>query len=139
MSHNQLNYLEELHAAGYRVTSQRQAVLDAVCAAGSHAPIEKILLHVSKLDPSLNASTVYRSLAVFVETGLVVMAMDQGRKVYEIANTQPHHHLRCRVCGSMVTLNAATTSSFFEQLASSYAYKIDMDHLVIDGICKSCQ
>lgn len=139
MSHNQLNYLQELHAAGYRVTAQRQAVLDAVCEAGSHAPIEKIILHARRLDPSLNASTVYRALAVFVETGLVLVAMDHGRKVYEVANTQPHHHLRCRVCGSMVTLNAATTSGFFEQLTANYAYKIDMDHLVIDGICKECQ
>lgn len=139
MSHNQLNYIEELHAAGYRVTAQRQAVLDAVCAAGDHAPIEKIILHARKLDSGLNASTVYRAVALFVQVGLVLVAIDGSTKVYEVAKTQPHHYLRCRSCGRMVTLHEETTSGFFEGLAVTYGYKIDMDHLVIDGLCQNCQ
>jgi Fe2+ or Zn2+ uptake regulation protein len=140
MSHDQINYIATLHDSGYRMTTQRQVILDAICAADEHAPITKILFHARQIDPQLDPSTVYRAVALFVELGLVLVAMDeQGEKRYEVAKPHPHHHLHCRNCGQTLTLDSKLTDAYFRELESIHGYQIDMDHLFIEGLCPGCK
>ena len=140
MSHSKLDYLHTLHQAGYRNTAQRQTVLDAVCNAGSHAPIGAIIQEARQLDPKLDQSTVYRALSLFVELGLVLSGMDEnGERIYEIAGEQPHHHLVCRKCGATTTIAAEISELFFNELAAAHGYRVDMDHLIVYGGCPACR
>ncbi len=100
MSHETMDYEGIMHRAGHRVTLQRVMILDAVCAGGGHTTRKQVYSRVRRMDDTIDLSSVYRTLKLFVELGLVVSAETPGGEtVYEIPKPRPHHHLACRVCG----------------------------------------
>jgi len=140
MTHQQINWEDILREAGYRATRQRGLILDAVCAGGGHTSLGEVYARVHRQDPTLDRSTVYRALKVFVETNLVVAA-DTGdnETYYEIKRLQSHHHLVCRLCGGEHEIDDAVLSKMFEQVKQQYAFEIVIDHLVLFGYCDRCR
>lgn len=139
MSHNKINYLEIFHRNGYRVTDQRQVILDAICEADGHTSVGEIYYRAKKLDNGINRSTIYRGLDVLVELGIVNVAEDvNGEKVYELVREQPHHHLICRTCGQDIEIENSVIEEFYQHLQTQYNYKVEMDHLIIFGVCPKC-
>ena len=101
MTHNRFDYASLWHERGFRVTPQRQLILDAVCQGAGHTTLPEIYARVQQMAPAINLATVYRTLDFLNEMGLVVSGdMGDGRMVYEIAGQEPHHHLVCRRCGA---------------------------------------
>ncbi|HRL14082.1 MAG TPA: Fur family transcriptional regulator [Aggregatilineales bacterium] len=140
MSHNTIDYQEIIRAAGHRVTPQRELILDAVCESGGHTTLGQIFARVRQSDPSIDRSTLYRTLKLFVELGLVVSAdTGGGETLYEIAGLRRHHHLVCRVCGQEQEIDHAVVARMFEQVFQQYAFTADTDHLVLFGICAHCR
>lgn len=140
MSHNRINYLERLHQNGCRLTKQRQVVLEAVCQADGHAPFHEILLRSKELDDSIDRSTVYRSLDLFVKLGLVdTLESLDGERSYEMIKGNPHHHLLCKVCGKDLEIANDLVDDFYEQLRDEYDYEISMDHFIVYGTCPVCK
>jgi len=74
MSHHKVAYEDIIRASGHRVTKQRIVILDAVCDAGKHTTLGEIYARVRAVDPSVDRSTLYRTLKLFIELGLVVSA-----------------------------------------------------------------
>ena len=64
MSHHHLDFSQLIRAQGYRLTPQRQLVLDTLCAMSSHATACEIYDQVSAQMPALNQATVYRTLSL---------------------------------------------------------------------------
>ena len=92
---------EELRARGYRVTPQRQLVLEAV-AALEHATPEEICAEVQRTARGVNISTIYRTLELLEELGLVKHAhLGHGPPNYHLATEADHVHLVCRDCGEV--------------------------------------
>jgi Fur family ferric uptake transcriptional regulator len=140
MSHYQTSYEDILRAAGHRVTRQRVLILDAVCEAGGHSSLGEIYARVRLQDPSIDRSTLYRTLKLYVDLGLVVSAEPgDGETYYEIAKVHPHHHLICRFCGQEQEIEHEVVQTMFDQLNEVYGFHADSDHLVIRGICRECR
>ena len=74
MSHHSIEYEAILHAAGHRITPQRILILDTVCDAGGHTSLGEIYAWAHKSDPTIDRSTLYRTLKLFVDLGLVLSA-----------------------------------------------------------------
>ncbi len=140
MSHHNLNWEETLWAAGHRVTRQRAQILDAVCAGDGHTPLGEIYARVRRADRSIDRSTVYRVLHLFVELG-VVLAADTGggETVYEIVKPQPHHHLVCRGCGSEWEIGETELGAMAKQVERDHGFRVETDHLVLFGRCAECR
>jgi len=138
MSHQHWNYPELMRQRGFRVTPQRQLILDAVCEGGGHSTPEEIYERVRVKAPTLNRATVYRALDFLCELRLVVAAQIGGRWHYEIASETPHHHLICRQCNAELTLKHAAVRLFFEQIAHEQQFVVDMQHLTLFGLCRKC-
>lgn len=139
MSHEEKDYIQILHSHGYRVTPQRLIVLDAVCEVGGHATIGAITARVKMLDPTIDLSTIYRALDVWVEVGLVVVSdMGEQGKVYKIAGESTHHHLICQSCGKVLTIRAEELDPMFNYLQAQYGFTVRADHLSLPGICRDC-
>ena len=100
MTHQQINYDKRIREQGYRLTPQRQIIMDALCAIGDHATVGQVYDHVHAATPSIDRATVYRTLHFFRDLRLVVATDIAGEMLYEVAGETPHHHLICRVCGS---------------------------------------
>src|SRR3982750_85394 len=99
------DWRERLRAQGYRLTPQRELILDAVDTLG-HATPDEVLAEVRKTSSALNASTVYRNLEVLEELGLVRHAhLSDRAPTYHSVRDHEHFHLVCRNCHRIVSVD----------------------------------
>jgi Fur family ferric uptake transcriptional regulator len=139
MSHHELGYEAHLHQHGYRLTPQREIILDAVCAAGTHTSFDEIRERVQKHSSAIDRSTIYRALDFLTEQGIVLRAdLGHGNVLYEIAHTTPHHHLVCQRCGSVTDLDNEIVQDLFVRIERQHGFEPHMDHLVVRGLCRMC-
>jgi len=90
--------------------------------------------------PALNQSTVYRALDRLVKQGRVsVSDMGTGSAVYELLQSEPHHHLVCQRCGSVQTIGNELVGKFFLEVSDRFDFKLTTNHLVLFGKCADCK
>jgi Fe2+ or Zn2+ uptake regulation protein len=139
MSHDRLNLPAVLHAAGYRMTPQRQMVLDALCAADGHATPEQVYERVRGRAPAVNRATVYRALRFWQDLGIVTAtSLPDGHLEYEIAGTRPHHHLVCEVCGADLEIADEAFAGLAAELQARHGFQVAATHLTLRGRCAAC-
>ena len=141
MSHQNLDLGLLLHEKGYRLTSQRQLVLDAVCEAGGHATPDEITERVQQHSPAINRTTVYRTLEFLCDIGLVTSTtLHGGHLAYELAGKEQHHRLICRVCGDEKTIPPKLVAPMLSAVSKTYDFQvIELIHLTLFGVCTVCR
>lgn len=138
MSHQEQNVSEQVREQGFRMTPQRQMVLDAVCEQGGHVSANDVIATVQQQAPALNRATVYRVLQFLCDLHLVTRTEIGGQAVYELARETPHHHLVCRLCGQIVELPNRYFEPLAAQLLQDHAFHAELNHLAISGVCAHC-
>lgn len=129
----------ELRARGYRLTPQRQLVLEAVTELG-HATPEDIVAKVRQVASGINISTVYRTLELLEELGLVNHAhLGHGAPTYHAASEQAHVHLVCARCDRVEEVPADVLSEVAERLRAERGFQVDLCHVALSGTCRSCR
>lgn len=127
-----------LRAQGYRITPQRQLVLRAVDDL-RHATPEEILAEVQKTASGVNLSTVYRTLEVLEEVGLVSHAhLGHGAPTYHSRTEHLHVHLVCSQCGDVQGVDADVALSMVVALQNDVGFETDVSHLSLQGRCAKC-
>ena len=130
---------DALRASGHRVTPQRQLVLEAVTRL-EHATPEEIYAEVRRQAVGLNVSTVYRTLELLEQVGLVTHThLGHGAHRYHLATEAQHIHLVCRHCGSIIELDPTAVSSLVAALDRDYGFETDVGHLTVFGTCARCR
>lgn len=133
------DFAQHLHAQGYRLTPQRQVILDAVRQAGRHLTPDEVYDAVHRRHPAISRATIYRTLDFLCEMRLVAALHWGGQTFYEIAGDEPHHHLICRTCGSIEQVEHAALSDFIATIEQQHHFTIDMDHVALFGLCRHCR
>ena len=128
-----------LRAGGYRITAQRQLVLQAVVDL-RHATPEQILSHVHRQAPSVNLSTVYRVLTVLEDVGLVRHAhISTGSPTYHATEEAPHIHLVCRDCARVQSVPTSIAAALVTEIDEGTGFLADIGHAAIHGRCRECR
>jgi len=128
-----------LHSLGYRLTPQRQLVLQAVDKLG-HATPDEILVEVQQHASAINASTVYRNLEVLEELGLVRHAhLSDRAPTYHSVSDHTHFHLVCRKCQRVVSVDPGEVAGFADATRARHGFVLDVGHLAIFGECVECE
>jgi Fur family transcriptional regulator, ferric uptake regulator len=128
----------ELRARGYRLTPQRQLVLEAVERLG-HATPEEIAGEVKRTAHGVNLSTIYRSLELLEDLGLVTHAhFGHGPLTYHAKGGDEHAHLVCQSCERIVELPPAALADVVERLHDDYGFAVDVTHVALSGLCADC-
>jgi Fur family ferric uptake transcriptional regulator len=132
--------LDELSQHGYKRTMQRAVVLEILESAGSHMTAEGVAREVEARQLSLNRSTVYRTLQMLAEVG-VVKATRMGRAIhYELSHEgDDHHHLRCVDCNVMVHLDAAEVDGLLGRSATKSGFQVTDIQVMVNGLCAACR
>ncbi len=132
--------LDTLRQRGYRLTPQREMIVEALAHANGHVTAEEIYAQVSDRVQTVNIATVYRTLELLVATGLTSrIDLWDGRVVYTTAQHGPHIHLVCRCCGEIFNADHQLVDTLDGQLRSDYKFQADLQHLSISGVCAKCQ
>ncbi len=137
---NSGNIIRKLNERGYRLTPQRMMILSAIEDSDDHISAEEIYAQVAAKYPSINISTVYRTLELLKELGLVTETdLGGGRLRYHSVEQGHHHHLVCKECGAIIGLDEAVLSSIRDALLREYGFTADLKHLAIFGRCARCK
>jgi Fe2+ or Zn2+ uptake regulation protein len=130
---------DALRARRQRVTPQRLAIAAAVRDLDRHATAEQIYTDVAGRMPGVSLPTVYATLELLEEIGLVRrIASDSGTALFD-PRTDEHHHLVCRVCGAIADIDGAVDHGALMAAARGAGFVPDQAQVVIRGLCAACR
>lgn len=129
----------ELSRQGYRLTPQRMMILAIIESSDTHISAEEIYAQVVAMYPRINISTVYRTLELLKQLGLIYeIDLGGGRVGYHPEGKGHHHHLICRECGAIIDVNESVLFSVKAILLQAFNFNADLKHLAITGLCENC-
>lgn len=133
-----MNWDSKLRQLGYRITPQRQLVLEAIDEL-KHATPEQILAAVSKKMTGINLSTIYRTLDVLEKVGLVSHShLGHGAPTYHSLEEETHIHLVCSKCENVQSISADVMEYTVRALRADKSFEVDVSHVTFHGLCSSC-
>ena len=130
---------EKLHAAHRRMTRQRQLVLDTLAKGREHPDVDSLFRQVKAREPNISVATVYRTLTVLKEMGLIEEhRFGENHSHFEIAHAAPHYHFTCLKCGQVLEFEAPQVMQVAHQLSKREELHITSAHLFLSGHCAKC-
>ena len=130
---------DRLHDRGYRVTNQRLAVLHAV-EQHPHATADDVIDSVRTELGDVSVQAVYDALGVLVDVGLLRRIQPAGSAArFEDRVDDNHHHLVCRVCGTVVDVDCATGTTPCLTASDDSGFEIDEAEVAYWGRCPDCR
>lgn len=129
-----------LKGHGLRMTPQRQLILDVLSSMRGHISVDQVYRQVAARYPDVNITTVYRTLEVLEERGIVRHThFHDGRSQFERTDEPAHQHLVCKVCGRDQETDLSVLEPLTESLLERFGFEADFSHTAIVGFCRSCR
>jgi len=130
-------YREHAARSGERMTPQKLAILEFLDGNRDHPTVQEIFAFVKSRLGQTARVTVYRFLRELIRNGMVrALCVDPDRMRFD-ADTTPHHHAVCRVCGRIVDIPADVITCHTGKVLDNFASTEHME-VVLWGICKLC-
>ncbi len=134
---------DSLKKRGVRLTRQRRILLDLIDESGEHLDAESLYALAHQKDPKLNRVTVYRTLKLLKEGGLVdeldLMHHSGDQHYYETRLKQEHAHIICLRCGKVEEFFGEPLQKLRRQVESHFGFQILIARTEIGGYCSHCQ
>jgi len=132
--------LTQLRNSGYRITPQRELIVKAVSDTPTHFTAEMISQQVQEHTSAVNIATIYRTLDLLVEEGLISRSdFGQGQILFASEEHGPHLHLVCRSCGGVIDADIKHTRALEVSLQDDHHFKLDLNHITLFGLCAACK
>jgi Fur family ferric uptake transcriptional regulator len=130
-----------LRSRGRRLTRQRQLIWDVLAAEPDrHLSAQDVTDRVREQAPGVTPSTVYRTLDVLVEAGLVLRTdLGEDRVFYEPAYEHHHHHLVCERCGTVRHVHDEVLGDLAERVEAGSGYVLARREITLFGTCPACR
>src|SRR5262252_9957584 len=132
-----------LRDKGVRLTRQRQILLELIDKSGQHLDAENLFRMAKQKDPKLNRVTVYRTLKLLKEGGLVdeldLMHYGGDQHYYETRTKQEHAHVICLRCGKVEEFFGDPLQRIRRQIESHFGFQILLARTEVGGYCSHCQ
>ena len=130
---------DRLRERGLRWTPQRQVLVDVLARTDGHVTGSELVERCRAVDPETTPSTVYRTLDVLEELGLVRHGHGaEGREEFHVLPDAEHGHLHCDGCGQTWELTAREADDLVRSLATDRGFVVDLSHVTIVGSCADC-
>jgi Fe2+ or Zn2+ uptake regulation protein len=131
---------ESLHTSGRRVTRQRRLVMQVLQENPGHLEVEAVYSLAKARNPKISLATVYRTLAVLKEIGLVKdHALGESHAHFEAAPEKPHYHFTCQKCGRVIEFDAPQVKQVIHTLSKREKVQVTDAHLFLSGYCAQCR
>jgi Fur family ferric uptake transcriptional regulator len=133
-------FVQELRERGFRLTPQREMVLLAMHQVEGLATADEIYGRVQEHSAAVDISTVYRTLDLLQEFGMVAcIDPGDGQHRYELLGVHGSHiHLICQQCGTLVGVEQETVQPLADRLLAEHGFAIDLGRLALPGVCRAC-
>lgn len=125
--------------AGFKLTPARLAVLQVIEQDGDHLNTGEIFARAQRFHEGVGLATVYRTLELFTELGIVrPITVGDGPPTY-IRAEGGHHHLVCSTCGTVIEFDECRSGALAQELAERYNFRIQSHLLEFYGLCADCR
>jgi Fur family transcriptional regulator, ferric uptake regulator len=131
--------LELMRARGFKMTPQRRAIVSEVLGTDGHIAPAALADRVKHRIPGVNTATVYRTLLLLDQLGVLAHAHLEGGVEYHLARHSDHVHLICSSCGARRSLPAAEIASLTRSLRTRHDFDPDLTHFAVAGLCGRCR
>ena len=129
-----------LKKQGYKLTPQRRVVIHEIISSQDHLTPASIYKKVHQDYPNIGLVTIYRTLGILTELGLICELHVGGIcRSYTISTPQHHHHLICSNCGIVIDFTGHHLSALERSLSKESGFRIDSHLLEFVGLCQTCQ
>ena len=128
-------------AAGRRLTSQRRLLLEVLTECEDHVDAEAIYALAKKRDPNISLATVYRTLKMLKEAGIVQerhLDREGQKHHYEMA-AKAHYHFTCLECGQVIEFESPLIKQVSDDLAEELHVEVVHTRVNLDGYCPDCK
>ena len=129
------NIIQRCTQSGLRMTEQRRIVAQVLETSQDHPDVEELYARASKLDPRISIATVYRSVKLFEESGILEkLEFGDGRARYEDADRDHHDHLIDMQSGEVIEFIDPDIEALQEKIAQRLGYKLKGHRLELYGV-----
>jgi Fur family ferric uptake transcriptional regulator len=130
---------DRLRERGLRWTPQRRTLIEVLSRTDGHVTGSELVDRCRDVDPATIPSTVYRTLDVLEELGLVSHShAADGREEFHVMPNDEHGHLHCIGCGETREIDADEAASLVAAVAEARQFRVELSHLSIAGRCSRC-
>jgi len=130
---------DRLHARGLRWTPQRRVLIDVLSRSDGHVTGAELIERCREADPSTVPSTVYRTLDVLEDLGIVRHAHGvDGREEFHVLPVSDHGHLHCTGCRQTWEIDEGEARALVAAMREDRGFRVDLSHLSVAGVCREC-
>ena len=134
-----LNRNKDNQMQGHPLTSQRRLLLELIRQATAHIDAKELYRRASSKDESISPATVYRSLNLFKQLGLVdERKLGKMRCYYEIKQPPEHQHLVCQGCGKVIEFESPLIRKLVDKVQREHGFNVTKAELYLEGYCPEC-
>jgi len=131
---------DRLRATGMRWTPQRRNLVGVLQSVEGHVSAAELIERCRAADPTTTPSTVYRTLDVLEDLGIVCHGHGgDGREEYHVLPQAPHGHFYCDGCGAVLEIRDELAQEVVQLLEARLGFEIDLSHVTISGRCRGCR
>jgi Fur family ferric uptake transcriptional regulator len=131
--------IELLRQRGLRMTPQRRVIVAEIMRMQGHISPTALAKKVQGDMPGVNASTIYRTLALLEEAGVLAHAHLERGAEYHRAEEAGHIHLACSRCHGEDDLSLDEAAALHRLIGQHHGFRPDLTHFAISGLCSDCQ
>ena len=130
--------LQKLKESGNIISMPRMTILKYVLTHKTHHTAESIYEALKSEYPNISIATVYNTLKLLSEKGIIKQLMIDEGKVYYDSNTYPHYHFQCKVCGKIYDVEPNICNEL-QSIKEIDGHLVDSTHVYFYGVCKECR
>jgi Fur family ferric uptake transcriptional regulator len=135
--------MRELEARGVRITQQRRLIVGIIQDSPRHLDAATLLELARKQDSTVDRSTVYRTIAMLKDRGLIdeldLMHIEGEKHYYEVKTNRDHCHMACFRCGAIMEYTSSSFEKLKDEMAKQSGFEIRVIRLEVGGFCKKCR
>jgi len=140
MPQEEHKFIEFLRGSGQKVTRARKKVLEEVYRHHDHFDADELYLRLKEHEADVSRATVYRTLSLLDQCGLVRRLEGETRSLYEHVLGHPHHdHLICLRCGRILEFNDVRMEEMQQEVCKQFSFRMVSHTQAIYGFCRKCQ
>ncbi|MFZ0299381.1 MAG: Fur family transcriptional regulator [Candidatus Sulfotelmatobacter sp.] len=135
--------MKELETRRVRITEQRRLIVGIIQDSPRHLDAATLLEMARKQDPTIDRSTVYRTISMLKDRGLIdeldLMHIEGEKHYYEVKTNRDHCHMACFRCGAIMEYTSSAFEKLKEDIAAQSGFQIRVVRLEVGGFCKKCR
>ena len=124
---------------GHPMTAQRRLLLELIKQADGHVDARELYQLASSKGEFISPATIYRSLNLFKQLGLVdERRLGKVRCYYEIKRSSEHQHLVCNCCGKVIEIESPLINKLVDKIQNEHRFNVTKVEFYLEGYCEQC-